>query len=79
MNCVKKINLIVVKNTSLVTKMFDFNNFIKIFFILFMFFWIAKLKKQFLLSLIVLILGNDSLKSFVNFLLFIIIIMYVLD
>ena len=35
--------------------------------ILFMFFWIAKLKKQFLLSLIVLILGNDSLKSFVNF------------
>ena len=35
--------------------------------ILFMFFWIAKLKKQFMLSLIVLILGNDSLKSFVNF------------
>ena len=35
--------------------------------ILFMFFWIAKLKKQFMLSLIVLLLGNDSLKSFVNF------------
>ena len=35
--------------------------------ILFMFFWIAKLKKQFILSLIVLLLGNDSLKSFVNF------------
>ena len=35
--------------------------------ILFMFFWIAKLKKQFMLSLIVLLIGNDSLKSFVNF------------
>ena len=35
--------------------------------ILFMFFWIVKLKKQFMLSLIVLLLGNDSLKSFVNF------------
>ena len=35
--------------------------------ILFMFFWIAKLKKQFMLSLIVLLLGNDSLKSFINF------------
>ena len=35
--------------------------------ILFMFFWITKLKKQFMLSLIVLLLGNDSLKSFVNF------------
>ena len=32
-----------------------------------MFFWIAKLKKQFMLSLIVLLIGNDSLKSFVNF------------
>ena len=35
--------------------------------ILFLFFWIAKLKKQFLLSLIVLIIGMDSLRSFVNF------------
>ncbi len=35
--------------------------------ILFLFLWIAKLKKQFILSLLVLILGNDSLKSFVNF------------
>ena len=35
--------------------------------ILFVFFWIAKLKKQFILSLIVLLIGNDSLKSFVNF------------
>ena len=35
--------------------------------ILFMFFWIAKLKKQFMLSLIVLLIGNDSLKRFVNF------------
>ncbi len=35
--------------------------------ILFIFFWIAKLKKYFLLSLIVLIIGNDSLRSFINF------------
>ena len=35
--------------------------------ILFLFFWIAKLKKQFLLSLIVLIIGADSLRTFVNF------------
>ena len=35
--------------------------------ILFLFFWIAKLKKHFLLSLIVLIIGNDSLRSFINF------------
>tara|TARA_A100001234_G_scaffold166466_1_gene147638 strand:- start:2868 stop:3887 length:1020 start_codon:yes stop_codon:yes gene_type:complete len=37
------------------------------FNILFIFFWIAKLKKYFLLSLIVLIIGNDSLRSFINF------------
>jgi len=35
--------------------------------ILFLFFWIAKLKKHFLLSLIVLIIGFDSLRSFINF------------
>ena len=35
--------------------------------ILFLFFWIAKLKKHFLLSLIVLIIGVDCLRSFINF------------
>ena len=35
--------------------------------ILFLFFWIAKIKRHFLLSLIVLIIGNDSLRSFINF------------
>ena len=35
--------------------------------ILFLFFWIAKLKRQFILSLVVLIIGIDSLRSFINF------------
>ena len=35
--------------------------------ILFLFFWIAKLKRQFLLSFVVLLIGVDSLRSFINF------------
>ena len=35
--------------------------------VLFLFFWIAKLKRQFILSLVVLIIGIDSLRSFINF------------
>ena len=44
-----------------------FSPLIIIINILFMFLWIVKLKKHFLLSLIVLIIGIDSLRSFVNF------------
>ena len=44
-----------------------FSPLIIILNMLFLFFWIAKLKKHFLLSLIVLIIGADSLKSFINF------------
>tara|TARA_B100000900_G_scaffold145671_1_gene123453 strand:+ start:680 stop:1693 length:1014 start_codon:yes stop_codon:yes gene_type:complete len=35
--------------------------------ILFVFFWVIKMKRYFLLSLIVLFIGNDSLRSFINF------------
>ena len=35
--------------------------------ILFLFFWIAKLKRHFLLSLFVLLIGNDSVRNFINF------------
>ena len=35
--------------------------------ILFLFFWIAKLKRQFLLSFVVLLIGVDSLRTFINF------------
>jgi len=35
--------------------------------ILFLFFWIAKLKRQFFLSFVVLLIGVDSLRSFINF------------
>ena len=44
-----------------------FSPLIIIINILFLFLWIVKLKKHFLLSLIVLIIGIDSLRSFVNF------------
>ena len=35
--------------------------------VLFLFFWIARLKRQFILSLAVLLIGNNSVRSFVNF------------
>ena len=35
--------------------------------ILFIFYWVIKIKRYFLLSLIVLLIGNDSLRSFINF------------
>ena len=44
-----------------------FSPLIIILNIFFLFFWIAKLKKQFLLSLMVLLIGFDSVRSFINF------------